>query len=693
MRSAAPNRILVTDVQPTVAERRYPVKRVEGEPVDVTATVVADGHDELHVVLSHQLDGDEGWTDVAMRPSNPGLDQWTARFTPVGRGLHRYKVLGWVDHLASIAHGTRRKLDVGQEVTSELLQAAELLERDADAAPDAVRSLLVSAVARLRGGDPTDLFAVGTPERPSAGDLHRAGLDRAAAAVSPAVEVLVERERALFSAWYELFPRSTVVEAEDVPAVAPPPGPGRAARAVAPPPHGTLLDVVDRLDDIAGLGFDVLYLPPVHPIGRAYRKGPNNSTEAGPDDPGSPWAIGAAEGGHTAVHPGLGTVDDVATLATAANQRGLELALDLAFQCSPDHPWVTEHPEWFRHRPDGTIQYAENPPKKYQDIYPLDFESPAWNELWEALLDVVEFWMDHGVTVFRVDNPHTKPFAFWEWLIERVHRRDPDVIFLSEAFTRPEVMHQLARGGFTQSYTYFTWRVSKPEIEEYATEVSTSPSADEFRPSFWPTTPDILPWHLQDAPLTAFAVRHLLAATLSPSYGVYGPGFELGDNRPAGNGKEEFADSEKYEVRRWVLSGPSLRSQIRTVNRARQEQLALRTLRTLHFHGVSNDQLVAYSKTTHDGPRPDPATPSRNPVLCVVNLDPRSGQAALLDLDLVALGVDPARPYQVHDLLTGQRFTWEGHHPYVELHPGESPGHVLRVSQLPEAELPDDGLV
>jgi starch synthase (maltosyl-transferring) len=353
---------------------------------------------------------------------------------------------------------------------------------------------------------------------------------------------------------------------------------------------------------------------------------------------------------------------------------------------------VTEHPEWFRHRPDGTIQYAENPPKKYQDIYPLDFETAAWRELWDALLGVVEHWMDQGVTVFRVDNPHTKPFPFWEWLIDRVHRRDPDVIFLAEAFTRPEVMHQLARCGFTQSYTYFTWRVSKPELEEYGTEVSGAPSIDEFRPNFWPTTPDILPWHLQDAPLEAFAVRHLLAATLSASYGVYGPGFELGDNRPAGNGKEEFAASEKYEVRHWDLGQPSIRDQLRRVNRIRSQQLALHTNRTLRFHGAPNDQLVAYSKTTHDGPHPDPREPHRNPVLCVVNLDPRGGQSALLDLDLVALGLDPARPYQVHDLLTDLHFTWQGHHPYVELHPSDQPGHVLRVSQLPEQLLPDDGL-
>jgi starch synthase (maltosyl-transferring) len=678
MVTAAPNRIVVTSVAPTVGGGRHPVKRVEGEPVDATATVVCDGHDELWVVLSHQPAGSKVWLDVPMAATNPGLDQWGARFTPVETGVHRFKVLAWVDHYASLAHGTMRKVAAGQDVTSELQEAAAMLEHDAAGAPRQEAGLLAAAAGRLRAGDTIDLTDTGAPGRPSAADLHRSRLRRADAATSVVVEVLVERERAAFSAWYELFPRSTVH------------GDGGAPSSTAP--HGTLRDVIQRLDYVGDLGFDVLYLPPVHPIGRAFRKGPNNATEAGPDDPGSPWAIGAAEGGHTAVHPDLGTVDDVRDLAAACRQNGIELALDLAFQCSPDHPWVTQHPEWFRHRPDGTIQYAENPPKKYQDIYPLDFETADWLGLWEALLDVVEHWMDQGVTVFRVDNPHTKPFAFWEWLIERVHRRDPDVIFLAEAFTRPEVMHQLARVGFTQSYTYFAWRVSKPELVEYATEVTTAPSADEFRPNFWPTTPDILPWHLQEAPLEAFAVRHLLAATLAASYGIYGPGFELGDNHPAGNGKEEYLDSEKYEVRHWDLTAPSLRDQIARVNRIRNEQLALHTTRTLRFHGGGNDQVLTYSKTTHDGADPDPATPHRNPVLCVVNLDHANAQADVLDLDLTALGLDPARPFQVHDLLSDRRWTWQGHHPYVELHPSDQPGHLLRVSQLPAELVPDDGL-
>jgi starch synthase (maltosyl-transferring) len=390
------------------------------------------------------------------------------------------------------------------------------------------------------------------------------------------------------------------------------------------------------------------------------------------------------------VHPELGTEEDLRDLVDAARERGLEVALDLAFQCSPDHPWVTEHPEWFKHRPDGTIQYAENPPKKYQDIYPLDFEGDAWRDLWEALLGVAEHWMDLGVRVFRVDNPHTKPFAFWEWFIAQLRRRDPDVVFLSEAFTRPAVMHELTKRGFTQSYSYFTWRVAKAELTEYALEVSVGPGADQFRANMWPNTPDILPWHLHGANREMFALRHLLAATLSASYGIYGPAFELCDGQPAGNGKEEYLDSEKYQLRRWDLSDPrSLEGQITLVNRARHDQLAFRTNRTLRFHGAPNDQLIAYSKVPHAGPDADPTRAAHNPVLVVVNLDAHHGQAAVLDLDLAALGIEPDRPYDAHDLLSGRHFTWEGAHPYVELHPSDQPGHLLRLSQPPATTSPD----
>jgi starch synthase (maltosyl-transferring) len=659
---APPPRIVIEDVMPQVAAGRFPVKRVVGEPVDVRATVYADGHDVLHTVLSHRPPDARRWVDVPMAATNPGLDLWEARFVPLVEGVHRFRVVAWIDGFGSWRQATLRKLEAGVDITSDLLAGAALLEEAGERAPARQQLAYREAAARLRAGDTIDLTDPGGDDRPSGGMLYRRVLRLSEATVGETVEVLVEWERALFSAWYELFPRSWSTD------------PQRR-------PHGTLRDVTARLGYVAELGFDVLYLAPIHPIGTSFRKGRNNTETCGPDDPGSPWAIGGPAGGHTAIHPELGTIDDFRELVEVAAGNGIDVALDLAFQCSPDHPWVTEHPEWFRHRPDGTIQYAENPPKKYQDIYPLDFETAAWRSLWEALRDVVRFWLDQGVRIFRVDNPHTKPFAFWEWLIADVRATHPRTIFLSEAFTRPRPMHRLAQLGFTQSYTYFTWRVSKAELTEYFTELASPPSVDELRPNAWPNTPDILPWHLQDAPREMNALRVFLAATLSPSYGIYGPAFELADNRPAGNGKEEYLDSEKYEIRRWDLDDPgSIRPLIAALNRARRDQAALRTLRTLRFHDVSNDLMLAYSKTPHGGPNPDPADPASNAVLCVANLDARSTQVGMVTLDLPSLGIDPSRPFEAHDLLTGERFEW-GPSNYVELRPGHCPGHLLRISQ------------
>ncbi len=650
-------------VSPVVDEGRLPVKRVVGEPVEVEAVVVVDGHDELRVALAHRAPGQTRWTTEAMWSSNPGLDEWRGVFTPATEGRHVFRVEAWVDEFASWRHGTVRKLEAGLDVTSELLAGAALLEQATVGRPARDRTLASEAAARLRAGQTIDVTDPGSDDRPSAAELYRRTLTHRKASSSTTVEVDVERERALFSSWYELFPRSWST------------APDRR-------PHGTLRDVTAQLDYIAGLGFDVLYLPPIHPIGRAFRKGPNNNESAPPGSPGSPWAIGGVEGGHKSVHPDLGTVDDLRELISAAAEREIEVALDLAFQCSPDHPWVTEHPEWFKHRPDGTIQYAENPPKKYQDIYPLDFESEQWRELWEALLGVARYWVEQGVTIFRVDNPHTKPFPFWRWFIAELRATHPQLLFLAEAFTKPRVMRRLAQVGFTQSYTYFTWRTSKDELTAYFTELSTSPLVDEMRPNAWPNTPDILAWHLQDAPPTANALRVFLAATLSPSYGIYGPVFELADNRPLGNGREEYLDSEKYEIRRFALDAPqTLGPLIADINRARRDHLALHTLRTLHFHAVDNDELIAYSKVPHGGPVVDPLDPSRNPILCVANLDPHQPQRGTIHVDLDALGLDSSRPYEVHDLLTDRRFDWAGSANYVELWPEHRPGHLLRVSQ------------
>jgi starch synthase (maltosyl-transferring) len=471
------------------------------------------------------------------------------------------------------------------------------------------------------------------------------------------LRVIVDREKARYSSWYEMFPRSTSPE------------PGR---------HGTFRDCEARLDYVARLGFDVLYLPPIHPIGLSFRKGKNNSPTAEPGDTGSPWAIGAKEGGHTAIHPQLGTLADFRSLVGRAASKGIELALDIAFQCSPDHPWVIEHPDWFKKRPDGTIQYAENPPKKYQDIYPMDFESSDWPALWDALLGVFRFWIDQRVRIFRVDNPHTKAFSFWEWLIAEIKRDFPDVLFLAEAFTRPRVMQRLAKLGFSQSYTYFTWRNTKQELTGYFNELTQTQVREYMRPNLWPNTPDILHETLQVGGRPAFLARIVLAATLGANYGIYGPAYELGENKPLRPGSEEYLNSEKYEIRHWNLDAPhSIDSTIATVNRARRENAALRTTHDLFFHPTDNPWLIAYSKSSVDG---------SNIVLTVVNLDSFQIQSGWVNLDLDRLRLRPDESFQVLDHLTGTTYLWQGSRNYVELSPAKILAHIFRVLRKVRSE-------
>jgi starch synthase (maltosyl-transferring) len=470
------------------------------------------------------------------------------------------------------------------------------------------------------------------------------------------LEVVVDPERARFSTWYELFPRS-------------------AAQAGK---HGTFKDVERRLAEIAEMGFDVLYLPPIHPIGKTHRKGANNLPTAGPEDPGSPWAIGSEEGGHKSIDPRLGTLDDFHDLLQAAGQHGMDVALDIAFQCSPDHPYTREHPEWFKHRPDGSIQYAENPPKKYEDIVPFDFESESWRELWDELLSVVVYWIEQGVTVFRVDNPHTKPFAFWEWLIGEVKRQHPDVVFLAEAFTRPKVMYRLAKLGFTQSYTYFAWRNTAAELAQYFTELSQPPIREYFRPNLWPNTPDILTEYLQTGGRAAFAARLVLAATLGASYGIYGPAFELCEGRAREPGSEEYLDSEKYQVRSWDRENPdNIRELITLINKVRRENPALQSDRGLRFHPTENDHLIAYTKST-----PDLA----DVVLAVVNVDPHHTQTGMVTLPLEELGIRRDRGYQAHELLSGARYLWNGPRNFVEINPNAIPAQIFRFRRRVRSE-------
>jgi starch synthase (maltosyl-transferring) len=629
-----PARAVVLAVRPEVDDARYPVKRAVGECVEVEADVIGDGHDVLRAALLHQPPGATTWHEIELH--HKANDTWTGSFEVAQLGCHRFTVIAWVDAFATWRRGLERKHAAGADVKVELLEGALLVE---PVAPEVAR--------KLRGDAPVaDRVALATSAA-VADAMHKAPDKSRSARYRHELEVLVERPLAAASAWYELFPRS----------------------------FGGLREAEKMLAYVAELGFDIVYLPPIHPIGMAFRKGPDNSPTAGPADPGSPWAIGAPEGGHTAVHPALGTLADFEHFVAAAKGKGLEVALDIAFQASPDHPWVKQHPTWFKQRPDGSIQYAENPPKKYQDVYPFDFETKDWRELWAALRDVFVFWAQRGVRVFRVDNPHTKPIAFWEWCLREVHTRFPDSIFLAEAFTRPKVMYALAKSGFSQSYTYFTWRTTKHELEAYLTELTQTDVREFCRPNFWPTTPDIFPDHLVHGGRAAFVQRAILASTLAASWGMYGPSYELMEHEPR-PGVEELARNEKYQVRTWDIDRPdSLRHVIARINRIRREHPALHTMRSLRFHKTDNDMMLAYSKRKGD-----------DVVLCVVNLDPHHTHRAWLDLDLVALGIAPEEAFQVHDVLGGARYTWRGAHNFVELAPDAMPAHVFAVRRFARSE-------
>ena len=645
--TTAPPRVVIESVTPEIGAGRFPAKRVVGEVVTVGADVFAEGHDRLAALLRVRRTGDATWQEIPMEAREN--DRWEAAFTVSELGTYEYTVHAWIDAFASWRGGLAKKCAAGLDVTSELLEGAALIRRTADRARGADRSWLAEQ-ARTVGGTGEMAGRARTGLAPELAACVARHPDRSAETrYGQVLQVRVERERAQYGAWYEMFPRSASPE------------PGR---------HGTFADVVARLPYVAGMGFDVLYLPPIHPIGRTHRKGPNNAPTAGPSDPGSPWAIGAPEGGHDAVHPELGTLADFDQLVAATGEHGLEIALDLAFQCSPDHPWVGAHPGWFRHRPDGTVQYAENPPKKYQDIYPLDFECAEWQALWEELRRIVLFWVDHGVHIFRVDNPHTKPFAFWEWLIREVQAVQPDVLFLAEAFTRPKVMHYLAKVGFSQSYTYFTWRNTRAELVDYLTELAHGEVHEYMRPNLFANTPDILHEYLQIGGRPAFQIRVVLAATLGATYGIYGPPFELCEGRPL-SGTEEYENGEKYQIRHWdVEREDSLRAFIARVNEIRRENPAFRSNDRLRFCPVDNDRLIAFVKTTPD---------LSNQVLVVVTLDPHNPQSGWIDVPLDELGLDPRQPFQVHDQLSDARFLWSGARSFVALDANAVPAHVFRI--------------
>ena len=644
-------RVLIERVAPEVDCGRFPIKRIIGENVTVEADIFVDGQDVLSAVLLHRKENEPQWSEVPMEPLVN--DRWRGSFAVTETGRYRYTIEAWVDRFKSWRRDLEKKVEAEQDISVELLIGAELLEDVVQRASGADVEGLKRCGETLRSKDDPlpDLIQFALSDDLAL--LVDKYPDRQLATTYPKeLEVMVDRERAGFGAWYEMFPRSCAPE------------PGR---------HGTFKDCEAWLEYVASMGFDVLYLPPIHPIGRTHRKGSNNVETGGPNDPGSPWAVGAEEGGHKAIHPQLGTLEDFQRLAARARQFGIEIALDLVFSCSPDHPYVKEHPEWFRHRPDGSVQYAENPPKKYQDIYPLDFETENWQELWEEMKSIVVYWIEQGIRIFRVDNPHTKPFEFWEWLIHDIKRMYPGVIFLSEAFTRPKIMYRLAKLGFTQSYTYFAWRNTKWELTQYFTELTQTDVREFFRPSLWTNTPDILTEYLQVGGRPAFMTRLVMAATLGANYGIYSPAFELCENRPREPGSEEYLDSAKYEIKNWDVDAPgSLKDLIARVNRIRRENPALHGDWSLRFHEVDNEQLICYSKQTAD---------LSNVILVAVNLDPHHTQSGWVNVDLEPLGLDSREPYQVHDLLGDGRYLWHGATNYVELNPQVVPAHIFRVSR------------
>jgi starch synthase (maltosyl-transferring) len=647
------HRVCIEAVEPEIDCGRFPIKRTVGEEVRVTADIFADGHDHLAAALLYRAANSPTWNETEMRLVVN--DRWEGRFKVESLGRYQYTIVAWVDEFETWRADLQKRVAAFQEISVDALIGAAIVQSAADRAKGADSASLTLAATKLKRVAKSDRDAVvATAGNAALAALVNGYRERSTdTQYEKELQVVVDRERARFSSWYEMFPRSCTTD---------------------PKHHGTFRDCINRLGYIAGMGFDVLYLPPIHPIGRVERKGKNNSTTPLPEDPGSPWAIGSKEGGHKAIHPQLGSLEDLKELAKKASELGIDLALDIAFQCAPDHPYVKEHREWFRERPDKTIQYAENPPKKYQDIYPFHFENEHAAELWQELKDVILYWIGQGIRIFRVDNPHTKPFAFWEWLITGVKSEYPEVIFLAEAFTRPKVMYRLAKLGFTQSYTYFAWKNSSFELTQFFTEISEPRIREFLRPNLWPNTPDILNAYLQTGGRPAFVIRLILAATLGASYGIYGPAFETCEGRAVRTGSEEYLDSEKYQIRVWDINNPNnLRDLIIHMNRIRRASVALQSNAGLEFHPLDNEQLLAYSKVSEDG---------GDKLLMIVNLDPHNPQAGWVNLHLEALGLGSEESFAVHDLLTDAHYVWHGSRNYVQLNPTVLPAHVFRVQAI-----------
>jgi len=640
-------RVVIENVKPEIGGEAFPVKRVIGEKITVEADIFSDGHDSLSARLLYKKSGGRTWKEAPM--AHIENDRWRGEFAARETGNYLYTLAGWVNHFATWQRDLQKKYDAGQDIHVDILIGIDLIREAAERAPEKERAVFdesIHLLSREKEREKIILHALSEELRTV---VDRYPDMRYAARYGKELPVAVERLKALFSTWYEMFPRSCSRE------------PGR---------HGTFQDCETFLPEIQRMGFDVLYLPPIHPIGKTNRKGKNNTLQVTEHDVGSPWAIGSEEGGHKAVHPELGTLEDFRRLVGKAEKYGIEVAMDIALQCSPDHPYVKEHPQWFKWRPDGSVQYAENPPKKYEDILPLNFETEDWEGLWNEIREVFLFWIENGIRIFRVDNPHTKPFRFWNWLITGIKAEYPEVIFLAEAFTRPKVMYRLAKAGFTQSYTYFTWRNTKYEIREYINELTTTDAREFFRPNFWPNTPDILPEHLQYGGRNAFMMRLVLAATLSSSYGIYGPAFELLVNE-AVQGKEEYLNSEKYELKNWDRDREgNLKDFIARINTIRRENPALQTTYTIRHYNIDNDRILAYGKNTED---------YENIILIAVNLDPFHTHSGWITIPIRELGIDPNQPYLVHDLIGDDKYIWQGERNYIEINPNTSPACIFRI--------------
>jgi starch synthase (maltosyl-transferring) len=640
-------RVIITQVAPTVEGGRYPAKTVVGETIILSASVFGDGHDEVaaSAFISHAATG----TLVELPMDFVINDHWESTYTFSTAGEFEFWIIGWEDHFSTWKHGLLKKYKAGQDLALDLQIGADLLLQAADQLT-ANSTDLIAIAGQLRFADAEIGVGISQDEGLAAMLFQYRPADTVTT-YRDIFKIKVERKKAAFSAWYELFPRSAAAE---------------------PARHGTFKDVERLLPRIQKMGFDVLYFPPIHPIGEKNRKGRNNTLQAAADDPGSPWAIGNKKGGHKAIHPQLGNLRDFKKLLKSANQRGIEIAMDIAYQCAPDHPYVKSHPQWFKWRPDGTVQFAENPPKKYEDILPFDFETDDWENLWQELKSIIDFWIQTGVRIFRIDNPHTKAFPFWEWMIGEVHKTSPEVLFLAEAFTRPRLMEQLAKVGFNQSYSYFTWRNTKYELETYMKELTKTESRYYFRPNFWPNTPDILPPALIEGGENAHIMRLILAATLSSNYGLYGPVYEFGINTPHGQ-KEEYVDNEKYEIKHWDWTKYTrIRELITRINHIRKTNTALHSTWNIEFVENTDANVISYIKT-------DLATQNR--LLIIVNLDAHQTHAASLRIPFELLALDPGKTLRAKDLLSGDTYYWTGEWQYVELNPYLMPAHILQLEQ------------